>query len=342
VKTPGPRGPVSTELLSGLSASPDPAQLQRLHGAALEALRATADIVCDDDLQLTLFCLNALHYDGLEGVDDTWEWNGGLGVVKAGIEQAFESALRDRVPVPDQPAELTANAVAAALFDLAAKDKSPGLSRYVSSKATEPQLREFVIQRSVYQLREADPHTFAIPRLNGRAKAALVEIQSDEYGGGRTERMHSELFATTMRGLGLDDSYGGYVSQVPAVTLASVNMMSLFGLHRRLRGAIVGHLAAFEITSSVPNRFYGNGFRRLGHGELTAYFDEHVEADAVHEQIAARDLAGGLVEDEPELIDDVLFGASAGLAMDGWVTEHVLAAWAGGQSSLSASALVTA
>ena len=38
------------------------------------------------------------------------------------------------------------------------------------------------------------------------AKAALVEIQSDEYGGGRPQRMHAELFAKTMRGLGLDSA----------------------------------------------------------------------------------------------------------------------------------------
>ena len=64
--------------------------------------------------------------------------------------------------------------------------------------------------------------------------------------------------------------------------------MTLFGLHRRLRGAIAGHLAAFEMTSSLPNRTYGDGFRRLGFGgDVTGYFDEHVEADAVHEQIAA-------------------------------------------------------
>jgi hypothetical protein len=28
------------------------------------------------------------------------------------------------------------------------------------------------------------------------AKAALVEIEADEYGGGRVERMHSQLFRT--------------------------------------------------------------------------------------------------------------------------------------------------
>jgi hypothetical protein len=153
--------------------------------------------------------------------------------------------------------------------------------------------------------------------------------------GGRPGRIHSAIFAGTMRSLGLDDAYGTYIDAAPAVTLTSLNTMSLFGLNRRLRGAAVGHLAAFEMTSAIPNRFYGDAFRRLGFGEdTTFYFDEHVEADAVHEQIAARDLAGGLVEAEPELLDDVLFGAAASLAVDAWPGEHMLTQWARGQSSL--------
>ena len=92
--------------------------------------------------------------------------------------------------------------------------------------------------------------------------------------------------------------------------------MSLFGLHRRWRGAIVGHLALFEMTSSLPNRRYGNGLRRLGFGEeATDFFDEHVEADAVHEKIAAVDLAGGLVRASPSSRRDVLCGARA---LAGW------------------------
>jgi hypothetical protein len=111
--------------------------------------------------------------------------------------------------------------------------------------------------------------------------------------------------------------------------------MSLFGLHRRLRGAIAGHLAAFEMTSSLPNRLYGDGFRRHGYGTATTeYFDEHVEADAVHEQIAARDLAGGLAEAEPELVPDILFGAAVCLYLDDLVAAHVLGAWERGESSL--------
>jgi hypothetical protein len=232
-------------------------------------------------------------------------------------------------------ADLTSDAVADVLFGLAGRDTGPSVSRYVARKASLDQLKEFLIHKSVYQLKEADPHTWAIPRLSGRAKAALVEIQADEYGGGRPDRMHSALFAQTMRGLGMDDSYGAYVDAVPAVSLAAVNLMSLCGLNRRLRGAITGHLAIYEMTSSQPNRFYGKGFRRHGFDAgVTHYFDEHVEADAVHEQIAGRDLAGGLVEAEPELLDDVLFGATAVMAIDARLSAHLLGSWESGRSSL--------
>src|SRR3712207_5152098 len=123
----------------------------------------------------------------------------------------------------------------------------------------------------------------------------------------------------------------------PYTTLfrSTVNRRSCLGLHRRRRGAIVGHLAAFEMTSSLPNRRYGNALRRLGFdADATWFFDEHVEADAVHEQIAARDLAGGLVEAEPELLADVLLGARACLALDGLAARHLLDCWQRGASSL--------
>lgn len=201
------------------------------------------------------------------------------------------------------------------------------------------QAKEFLIHKSVYQLKEADPHSWAIPRLTGRAKSALVEIQADEYGGGRVGQMHSELFACTMDGLGLDSSFGAYIDAVPAISLASVNAMSFFGLHRRFRGAIVGHLAIYEMTSSIPNARHARGFRRLGFDTpVTGYFDEHVEADAVHEQIAGRDLASGLIEQNPAIAADLFFGAAAVFFLDALVGRWQLDAWESGVSSLRQSA----
>ena len=313
-------------------AAADP-ELSRFVEEALAATRSTS-IARDDDIQLSLLVLYGLHYGSFPGVDDGWEWQPYLVAARTSLERAFEAELRDVVAVPEIPAPRR-SAVASALASLTTIETGPSLSRFVAKSATQEQLIEFLIQRSVYTLREADPHSWAIPRLTGRSKVALVEIQADEYGGGRAERQHSEIFARTMRAVGLDATYGRYVDNVPAITLASLNLMSMFGLNRRLRGAIAGHLAAFEMTSSIPNLMYGNGFRRLGYdATVTAYFDEHVAADAVHEQIAAHDLAGALAEDEPQLVADIIFGASACLAVDGWAAAHMYDTRTNGRTSL--------
>jgi len=338
MRLPTPRGPLGEALLRALRREPGP--VTEAQEAAEAAVAAASDVLADDDLQLSLLLLYELHYRGLDGVDEAWEWQPDLLRLRAVVEGAFEAALRAAVPVPATSAR-TATEVAAALFELTAADTGPSVSRYVAKRATDTQAREFVVQRSVYHLKESDPHSWALPRLTGRPKSALIELQADEYGGGRPGHIHAELFAGTMRALGLDDADGAYLDAVPAVTLASLNVMSLFGLHRRLRGAITGHLAAFEMTSSIPCRRYSTGFRRLGYGDdVTFYYDEHVEADAVHEQIAGRDLAGALAELEPRLRDDVLWGAATYLAVDGRAGAEMLAAWDEGRSSLRPSAVV--
>ncbi|MDM7830274.1 iron-containing redox enzyme family protein [Cellulomonas edaphi] len=338
MKLPSPRGPLS-DAVRTLVASPvdQPADV-RAPDVARAAVDATTDLLTDEDVQLALYVMNELAYRGFDGVDDDWEWDPELLRVRRVVEGAFEEDLRRRVEVPGDVAP-ERGAVAAALFAMTAPSPGPSVARYVAKRATREQLEEFLVLRSIYQLKEADPHTWAIPRLTGKPKAALVEIQADEYGGGDAERMHCELFASTMRGVGLDAAYGAYVERIPALTLAALNLMSLVGLHRRLRGATAGHLAAFEMTSSLPNRLYGDGFRRHGFDEATTlYFDEHVEADAVHEQIAGRDLAGELAQQEPELCHDILFGAAACLYLDDLAGEQTLTAWTAGASALRPAA----
>jgi hypothetical protein len=91
----------------------------------------------------------------------------------------------------------------------------------------------------------------------------------------------------------------------------------------------------FEMTSARPNRRYANALRRLGFDlAATDFYDEHVEADAVHENIAAYDLAGGLARDEPEVADDILFGARALLFLEDRFARHLLSAWERGETSL--------
>ena len=326
IALPPIRGPW-TEALYGLLRAPIEKQL-----SAPMDVRGS-DVLADDDLQMALYLCYELHYAGVQGIDERMEWSPDVLMFRSVLEAEFEAALRAFVPVAPVPSV----SVGAEIQRLVREDTGPPLSRYAERQATLEQLMEHVVHRSAYQLKEADPHSWAIPRLTGRPKAALVEVQADEYGGGRPERIHAELFANTMSGLGLDPRYGAYLSVLPGITLATVNLMSWFGLHRRLRGALVGHLAGFEMTSSVPNRRYGNGFRRLGYGlEVTDFYDEHVEADAVHESIAAWDLADALAHAEPQLGADILFGVQALLALEARWATHLLDAWRRGDSSLAA------
>jgi hypothetical protein len=337
---PRARGPVSAAVLERLtSGAPD-------DGPGMPSLRLPLDVdlcfgdlaldrdlIRDDDVQLALHVLYELHYRGVRGVDDRWEWDPELLRLRALLERAWEEQLRAAVPA--DPAGMSAAEVVDRLDALTAPSPKPGLSSWIARRGELEHFRELLVRRSVYHLKEADPHTLAIPRLHGAPKAALVEIQADEYGGGRPEWVHSTLYAQAMRALGLDDSYGHYVDDIPASSLAVINLMSFFGLHRRLRAASVGHLTLFEMTSTRPNRFYAQGLRRLGAPpEAVLYFDEHVEADAVHEQIASRHLAGGLVAQDPSLSADLLFGTRAAIHVDDVVGEEILDAWQAGRSAL--------
>jgi heme oxygenase-like protein len=287
--------------------------------------------VLADDAQLALWTCYELHYSGFDGVADEWEWDPSLLAVRRELEQRFVRRIADEIgPIPP----IAAAELAPALLDLAAGD-GPSLSGFLYERGTRLQMREFLIHRSIYQRKEADPHTWAIPRMRGRAKAAMVTIQNDEYGDGVTEAMHAELFATTMRAFGLDPALGAYIDVVPGTTLATDNLVSMFGLHRAWRAACVGHLALFEMTSVGPMGRYAKALARFGvPAPARLFYEVHVTADEVHQHVALDDMVGGLVEAEPHLGREVLFGARALAEIEGRFSAHLLDRWDVGASSL--------
>jgi hypothetical protein len=310
---PRARGPFSEEVL------------ELLAGGGVDHRRPSPpeDPLGDDDLHLALYLAYELHYRGLPSVPDDMEWAPRILAVRRELEAVFEAGLRHAIDRREREAE----GIAEALREIATPPGADSLPSFLEREATLEQFREFLAHRSAYQLKEADPHSWVIPRLEGAPKTMVMEIQYDEYGSGDPSWMHAELFRTTMVAAGLDGAYGAFVDRLPGVTLATVNLISLFGLHRRWRGALVGHLAAFEMTSSLPNRGYGNGFRRLGFAaEATRFFDEHVEADSLHEVLAC-DLAVEVARREPALSSDIVFGAKALTLLESRFSAALLGAW---------------
>ncbi|MER5511415.1 iron-containing redox enzyme family protein [Streptomyces sp. NPDC002766] len=281
-----------------------------------------------DDLQIALYLCYELHYRGLAGVPPEREWDTDLLRTRAALEHRFLTTLRADTTVHDS--------VEDALGDLLVEPvEGSGVSHFLREQGELWQVREYATHRSLYHLKEADPHAWVLPRLTGRAKVAMAAVEFDEFGGGRPDRLHARLFANLMTDLGLDTTYGRYVDAASAEMLATVNLMSLFGLHRALRGALVGHFAAVEITSSPGSRRLADAMRRTGAGPAAEHFyDEHVEADAVHEQVVRHDVIGGLLEEQPHLAPDVVFGIDATGHVEDRFAARLLEDWRAGRSSL--------
>ncbi|MFD5592649.1 iron-containing redox enzyme family protein [Streptomyces griseorubiginosus] len=288
---------------------------------------AGADVY-GDDLQLALYLCYELHYRGFAGVPADREWDPDLLRTRAALEHRFLSALRTDTPAHDSVEDAVADLLVEPV-------EGSGVSHFLSGEGELWQVREYAAQRSLYHLKEADPHAWVLPRLWGRAKAGMAAVEFDEFGGGRPERVHARLFADLMTDLDLDTTYGHYLDAACAEMLATVNLMSLLGLHRSLRGALVGHFAAVEITSSPGSRRLADAMRRTGAGRAAEHFyDEHVEADAVHEQVVRHDVIGGLLAEEPHLAHDVAFGIDATGFVEDRLGERLLDDWRAGRSSL--------
>src|SRR5262249_55452443 len=149
-----------------------------------------------------------LHYRGFAGVAPQWEWEPSLLAFRAVLERRFLTAVREDLgavpPLSEQLEEL-----------LVEPPTGSGPSHFLLEHGERWQAREYLAQRSLYHLKEADPQAWAIPRLHGRSQAAFVAIEYDEYGAGHPQRTHSRLFAKMMRDMYLDTGYGAYLALAP-------------------------------------------------------------------------------------------------------------------------------
>ncbi len=320
---PAPRGPLSTAVLETLGGSAAPLPGTKNGSVPLEQADPYGE-----DLQLALYCCYELHYRGFAQADDALEWDPELLRLRRQLEGTFLTALREGVPGgTDVAAEV--DALLVEVVD------AEGISHYLGRAGQLWQLREYIAHRSLYHLKEADPQAWVIPRLSGAAQAALVTVEHDEYGSGNPQRMHTRLFADMMTGLGLSAQYGAYLDAAPAATLAEVNLMSLCGLHRRLRGALIGQFATVELTSSPGSDRMVRAMRRLGCSPATIeFYDEHIEADAVHEQLVRHGVIAPLLAAEPELARDVVFGIQASTLLADRLSELLLREWTQGRPTL--------
>ena len=172
------RGPVSRALTDSLR---DGTPLDV--AALLPLVEAGADVVRDEDLQLALWTAYELHYGGLDGVDDAREWDPELLRVRGALETRLEDRLRELTAAGGRGARRPRGRRGPDVRQTNATD-GPSLSRFLQREATAEQFREVLVHRSVYQLKEADPHTFVVPRLPGSARSRSSSSSSTSTAPG--------------------------------------------------------------------------------------------------------------------------------------------------------------
>ena len=265
--TPKARGALSEALFEAMRVRPGDL------AAALAGARAESV----EDEQIALWALYELHYRGFDDLDGDLEWEPALLALRQALERQFEARLRERYVGPELDGAFADN-----FFSFVEDHDGPSLADHVRrARRPRPGAR-------------AAPAPLDLPPQGGRPHrlggAAAPTARQGGAGRAPVRRVRRRRPQPAARPPLRARAGGGRAAlgvrrlrrRRPVEILEQNNAMSLFGLHRRLRGAAVGHLAAFETTSSLPSRRLAQGLDRLGlRRPMVDYYDEHVAADAV-------------------------------------------------------------
>ena len=320
---PTARGPLSMAVINLLAERAPRYRIDRIEASIEDSAPYGIDV------QLALYVCYELHCRGFAGVDPGWEWNPGLLHLRSRLEDAFLTAVHRDVTAHGDSAEEEMHRLSAG------PDAANDPAQYLRRAGTWQQMREYFVHRSLYHLKEGDPHAWAIPRLTGQAKASFAAAEFHEIRIGGGQRVNDRLFADLMVAAGLDPTYLAYLDMVPAEALAVVNLMSLFSLHRQYRGAAVGHFAATEITGAATARGLLEALDRIqAPHECRDFYRKDAELDGSHRRVVCTHMVGDLIGREPELERDVMFGIRAFAVAEGRLATHLTRCWNAGLDSL--------
>lgn len=317
---PLPVGPLSDRVVTSLldGRAPAPVSIER------------DDDPFEHDLQLALYVLNEFHYAGWAGVDDRLEWQPDVTALRLSLGGEFHRRLESAV---GEASDVDPVEEARRLLSI----EGPSMSAYLRDHGTVDDVRESMTLRSPYQSKEADPHTFALPRFGGATKRVFTEIQAGEYGVGH-RRSHAELFADALDGLGLDPTPNAHLDSCGGASLATSNVVTLGAMQRHLRGIVLGQLSLFEMDSVIPNQAMVECCDRLGlDSTVRPFFHIHVLADAEHQEMVESAFLCDYPRIEPDQVHNVIVGMRAQSLIDHTIARSVVPSWSSGRSAVVAS-----
>jgi pyrroloquinoline quinone (PQQ) biosynthesis protein C len=312
-----------------------PGVAQRLARAAFESEEPQALAAA----HRVLFALYELHYLPGGAAHEDAQFDPAWTQVRLTLERAWVASLERQLEIASRTIPAGASPFAAwagRVVETGGGLPQVALGRYLAEEATLDQVREIVVHRSIFFLREPDPWAMVVPTLRGAVKAAYLDLLLDEYGWGRHEAMHSTSYARLMTALDLVPDHRRHLDRVAWEYLAVWNLMNLLGVNRAHSRKMLGYVYSVEARSPANMGHYLAGLRRLGVDapDVLEFFQIHQSADQEHRETALSRVIEPAVAEDPEARLEVARGLLYGLATSHRFTAMVFKRFCLGQSTL--------
>ena len=272
------------------------------------SLRETSAPLAPGELHVRLVELNHARLEPEVPTDD-WAAEEHRLHALAMLEGRFLESERQAVAARAAEAPREAQAFAA-WFD-ALCESGPGqhdpLFDYLAEHATLEELRWFITQEIATEAGFEDLVALTQLRMPTRAKLELARNYWDEMGRGKQRGMHGPMLAALAEAIDI-----GTIdpNEVEWESLALGNLLAGLAYNRRYAFHSLGALGAIELTAPSRAVKLVRAFERLGVDDVAArYFRLHAVVDVRHAQAWRDEVLVPLLEERPELAQQLAEGA---------------------------------
>ncbi len=199
------------------------------------------------------------------------------------------------------------------------------LFSYLKDNASLEDLREYIRQEGPFDLCFSDILCYLMPGVYGQKRIEIASNFWDEIGKGRQDRTHRKLRIKLMNTLNINEQeHIQHPSKYCWEELALANFYFKSSLNRKKNTQALGALLCVEMAVPGKMNYVYDGLKRVGLDDKDlVYVSEHSVVDIKHAQGWRDDVLTPLLEQRPDLRQEVLKGVFGRLEVAGIVCEKL-------------------
>jgi hypothetical protein len=261
------------------------------------------------DELVTLLTLHDLSMAPLSVLGDRVRWQGHPAVVglKWQLETRFEAQLDASIAHEPQIGSVTGAEAAAAMRQVAARDRCPAVYDWIAEDATWSEVVQFLAIEGGPDAGFDDLVAICQVGLAGSAKVALADNYWDEMGRGQLGDVHTLLHDRLVEAIDMPRIAR---CDLPLSALRRAALGGLLATNRRLQPEMLGALGLLELQAGPRCRQVVRAFERLGCPDAAMpFYEVHARDDPRHGKDWLDLAIVPLVDEQPDWGPRIVRGA---------------------------------